>query len=427
MICSDKQLSVSIRELAKLTEAIATAQVAEFDQEWLHEVEVNALRSQIAEMKADISHYEMLKSGDLPVGKSVSLEGLPAILVQARISAGLSQTDLANALGAKPQQVQRYEATDYMGASLARLIEVSRILGVRVSGEFSSKPSAGGTVFSWSSTDDIDWSKFPIKEIADRKWFDLPRGADIVEKFREYFVEAAGPQLEIALHRKKVGGGTRPNEYALLAWQIRVLEKARSRIALSHHKSPEFSLDDRWLPELVALTRREDGPKRARNLLQRKGILLVIEDHLPGTYLDGAAMLVDDWRPVIGMTLRYNRLDNFWFVLFHELGHVFLHLMNGLLYDFFDEEESAEGDRLELDADQFALNSLISENLWDQCLSRFALSEEAVRMDADKLGIAASIIAGRIRKEQGNFSILSDLVGQGVVKAQFTRDEYEFE
>ena len=112
-----------------------------------------------------------------------------------------------------------------------------------------------------------------------------------------------------------------------------VLERARNKVA--HSGLPEFVVDDRWLPTLVALTRRADGPKRARDLLASKGIVLVTEEHLSGTYLDGAAMLTDDGRPVIGVTLRYDRLDNFWFVLLHELGHVFLHLMSGLRYDFF--------------------------------------------------------------------------------------------
>ena len=72
-----------------------------------------------------------------------------------------------------------------------------------------------------------------------------------------------------------------------------------------------------------------------------------------------------------------------------------------------------DSDTIEAEADKFALNPLIPEDLWDQCLSRFALSEEAVRIDAEKIGIDPSIIAGRIRKERGNYTILNDLVGQG--------------
>jgi HTH-type transcriptional regulator/antitoxin HigA len=211
--------------------------------------------------------------------------------------------------------------------------------------------------------------------------------------------------------------GNVPNEYALLAWQARILERAHDPSELE--EMAEFELDDRWLPDLVSLTKRQDGAKRAKQLLAKKGIALVIERHLQGSYLDGAAMLGDGGRPVIGLTLRYDRLDNFWFVLLHELGHVFLHLFDGLRFDFFDEESGPDNDSIEAEADKFALEALIPEQLWDQCLSRFALSEEAVRIDADNLGVHPSIIAGRIRKERGNYTILNDLVGQGQVRPQF--------
>ena len=135
-------------------------------------------------------------------------------------------------------------------------------------------------------------------------------------------------------------GENPPNEYALLAWQARVLERARTQI--KECDIPPFEFDDRWLPDLVALTRRIDGPKRARNLLARNGIALVTEEHLQGTYLDGAAMLAQSDHPVIALTLRHDRRDNFWFVLFHELGHVFLHLFEGIRYDFFDDETSVK-------------------------------------------------------------------------------------
>ena len=142
MIHSDKQLGVSTREMAKLNHALGSKQFEDSSQDWVRKAEINALKSQIAELGADIKNYQMLKRGEITVAKSVSLEELPSVLVQARIISGMSQSDLARALGTKPQQVQRYEATDYMGASLAKLIEVSRVLKVRVSGEFDSGASA---------------------------------------------------------------------------------------------------------------------------------------------------------------------------------------------------------------------------------------------------------------------------------------------
>lgn len=136
-------------------------------------------------------------------------------------------------------------------------------------------------------------------------------------------------------------------------------------------------------------------------------------------------MLDHAGRPVIGLTLRFDRLDNFWFVLLHELGHVFLHLMDGLRYDFFDEEDTSSDDKVEREADQFALDTLIPQEKWDECLSRFALSEEAVQIDAKTLGIDPSIIAGRIRKERNDYTILQGLIGQGQVASQFEDDPDE--
>ena len=211
----------------------------------------------------------------------------------------------------------------------------------------------------------------------------------------------------------------------MLAWQARILEHARNCVAQADF--PSFQFDDRWLPELVALTNRSDGPRRARDLLANKGIILVTEEHLPGTYLDGAAMLSSTDHPVIGLTLRHDRLDNFWFVLFHELGHIFLHLIDGLRYDFFDDDSSKTADRVEIEADQFALNNLIPEEKWEQCLSRFALSVESVNLDAKSLGIDASIIAGRIRREQSNYRILTDLVGHGLVRSQLAEENDDLE
>jgi ribosome-binding protein aMBF1 (putative translation factor) len=61
-----------------------------------------------------------------------SIEELPKTLIQARIAAGLSQEELAGKLGLKPQQIQRYEATNYQGASLERVNEILRALGVKL-------------------------------------------------------------------------------------------------------------------------------------------------------------------------------------------------------------------------------------------------------------------------------------------------------
>src|SRR5690606_31650273 len=120
-------------------------------------------------------------------------------------------------------------------------------------------------------------------------------------------------------HRKKVRSGGSPNAYALLAWQARILALAETYIAAT--PMPEFEPNESWLSYFVGLSRLNDGPARARAALAERGIVLIIEQHLQGTYLDGAALLTDRDIPVVGLTLRHDRLDNFWFTLFHEVGH----------------------------------------------------------------------------------------------------------
>ena len=90
------------------------------------------LKSQLQDLETELKEYETLKAGGPKVLELDSLERLPQVLIQARIAAGLTQEDLAVRLGVKPQQVQRYEASDYQTASFARLREIARLLGLRV-------------------------------------------------------------------------------------------------------------------------------------------------------------------------------------------------------------------------------------------------------------------------------------------------------
>lgn len=414
MIYNERQYKITLKQLELLTAAMNALPLNE-GMDWLQVAQRDALRSQIGDLEAQLSEYSLIKEGKIRYSESADLSSLPKVLIQARIGKGLSQKDLAAILNMPPQQIQRYEASGYMGASLARLIEIANVLGVSVRESWEGKNTVdGNSIFIWEDESNIRWNEFPIKEMVKRGWLSLKHKLSPVEAVKKYFNTAAGPQYATALHRKKFHGGNTPNEYALLAWQARVLEKAR-KIVLEH-EVVEFEYNDTWVRDLVSLSARESAPIEAKNLLASKGIVLVVEEHLPGTYLDGAAMMLETGHPVIALTLRHDRLDNFWFVLMHELGHVFLHLFDSLNMDFFDEEDNAEDDDLEKEADQFALNRLINPEMWDLCLSRFSMTREAVLMDASNLGIHPSIIAGRIRKERNNYTILTDLVGQGAVR-----------
>jgi ribosome-binding protein aMBF1 (putative translation factor) len=96
----------------------------------LWEAQRQAATSQMEELQEQVETYERLHVGK---SKDVLLDGvedLPNALIRARIAAGMTQEGLARRLGVKPQQVQRYEATEYESASFARILKVVRALGL---------------------------------------------------------------------------------------------------------------------------------------------------------------------------------------------------------------------------------------------------------------------------------------------------------
>jgi HTH-type transcriptional regulator/antitoxin HigA len=130
------------------------------------------------------------------------------------------------------------------------------------------------------------------------------------------------------------------------------------------------------------------------------------------------AMLLSSGNPVVALTLRYDRLDNFWFTLCHELGHVRLHFDNEKGACFIDDLD-VDPEGLEVQADEFAQDSLISPKNWQRAPAGHERTPDAVLQLADTLRVHPAIIAGRIRREQKNYLLLTALVGQGMVRRLF--------
>lgn len=135
MIKNERQYRITRAQAEKFEHAMAEL-VSAPDTPGVHPVlkkaQIDALRSQLGDLKAELDEYQALRSGKRQVLTLDSFDDLPRALVQGRIAAGLSQHDLAAKLGIKEQQVQRYEASDYQSASLARVAGVVRALGLRI-------------------------------------------------------------------------------------------------------------------------------------------------------------------------------------------------------------------------------------------------------------------------------------------------------
>ncbi len=97
-----------------------------------HKAQIDALRGQLLELRQEVLDYEELKSGKRKIQKMSSLDDLPEALIRARIASGMTQESLAVRVGLKPQQIQRYEATNYRSASLKRIREIAKALKLRL-------------------------------------------------------------------------------------------------------------------------------------------------------------------------------------------------------------------------------------------------------------------------------------------------------
>jgi len=91
-----------------------------------------SLESQLHDLRQELADYEALRMGEVDVVELDSLNQLPEALIRARIATRLTQKQLAERLGIKEQQIQRYEATRYAAANLERIQAVAEALGVRI-------------------------------------------------------------------------------------------------------------------------------------------------------------------------------------------------------------------------------------------------------------------------------------------------------
>jgi HTH-type transcriptional regulator/antitoxin HigA len=198
------------------------------------------------------------------------------------------------------------------------------------------------------------------------------------------------------------------NAEALHAWQTHVLERSQSQNIRTFALK---GLTPTWFSELVSLSTKPNALSLAESKLLQTGIHFIIEPHLPKTYLDGAAFLAPCGNPVVGMTMRYKRVDNFWFTLIHELGHVLLHCRkpNDV---FFDDHESKSHSQKEHEADSFALNTLIPAGKW--CPENLTTAK-SVRDFAAKLQIHPDIVAGRLRSEQKNYKLFGPAFRETII------------
>lgn len=418
-ISNDRQARETGALIDQLNQALSSDQVLKSIVQGLPREVIDGVRrsltSERAELLVTLDAYHQAKNGNIENLKARAENDLGDFLVVARIAKGWSQKDLARNLGLPAQSIQRYEADRYRSISLANYLRFARILSVRLSAELLA-PFARDFLPSFENTQKE--AQKVLKHARDHGWLQNKNESD--ENCFNQLVRHITDHVEMhgtpSLLRTGLNVVDHSTDWLLLCWKAQITSRAKEIIGSS--KLKYRPLDVSWIMDLARLSRLDDGPLRARELLLEHGIILIIEPQIAGMKVDGAAFLIDQI-PVIGMTLLRDTIDNFWFTLMHEVGHIILHYRTGLTAGFFDDTEATDVDELEQEANKFAANVLIPEEQWSRSPARISKTAGPIEYFAEQLGISAAIVFGRIRLERKNYSIFSDKIGRGKVHKQF--------
>lgn len=343
-----------------------------------------------------ISTYEKQRFERLPAPTAV--EAIRFRMEQL----GLAQKDLIPYLGT-PSRVSEVLAGK-RPLSIAMIRALSEGLHIPADVLINQVTTDGDT------STDLSWEQFPVKEMIRRRW--IGESDDVLEAVRQ-FVKPVLPLAAVFRRTTHFKGTRNIDQKALLAWLAWVWRKAGAL----KKRMPRFeglSLDT--IREVVRLSWSERGPILAREFLWKHGVVVVVEPALPRTFLDGATIFASD-RPIVGLTLRYDRLDSFWYTLTHELVHVSRH--SGVATLFLDDMEAGVADEVELETDNFAGEILVPGSAWKSSPASRLRSRQAAEHLARQLQISPAIVAGKIRREFNDYRVLSDLVGQNTVRRLF--------
>ena len=276
-----------------------------------------------------------------------------------------------------------------------------------------------------------DWKQFPVREMMKRDWIPAVESmTDAGEALIEDFLSRAMGGAHAAISPSfRLGSreNARADPHALMAWccQAMILsseDEPLPKVFNSNEIDPAG-----FLEEIARLSPKRGGPRRAVARMREQGIRFVVLTHLRKTYLDGAAMRGPDGAPLVALTLRHDRLDNFWFCLMHELAHVLVHIDDEecVFLDDLSLRDGTNGSRAamrEFEADELAERALIDDDIW----ARFAFPDAATNLRIAELALEAnvhpSVVAGRIRFETRNYRRFGGLLGNGEVRKFFPRD-----
>ncbi|HJV60834.1 MAG TPA: HigA family addiction module antitoxin [Albitalea sp.] len=249
------------------------------------------------------------------------------------------------------------------------------------------------------------FAELPIAELIHRRWINVDDMRDLgaVDAALTGFFDGQNPADVAATPHaaKKTSAGEQPSA-AQLAWLYRVRQIAKELLVPRYEEAAARAA----IPKLKSLLSAPEEARHVPRILQECGIRLVLVEGLKSSKIDGVCVWLDEHSPVIGMTMRFDRMDNFWFVLRHELEHVLQRHgitdpsldvdLNGSVVD--DEEKVANAAASDFCAPRVRIDSFIQRKAP-------IFPERDFLGLAKVLGVHPALVAGQIQFKTGRYDL----------------------
>lgn len=338
----------------------------------------------------------------------------PGEFIRDEIEArGWAQRDLAYILGVKDQAINpimsgKRGISPDMAQALSKAFGISAeyFLNLQKAFELSTAKAADPAIERRAFLQ----SKYPIREMIKRNWFEDTRDVSLLEaQVMRFFRTNSLDQVPgLAFNAKK----TDYSETTQLqwAWLFRVRQIADEMVI------PAYS-EKRLKEAIPNMTRLMVDPEEVRHIpriLSECGVRFVVVETLPKANIDGVCFWLDKKSPVVGMTTRHDRIDNFWFVLRHELEHVLRKdgQTNDLSSEMVDMDLEKDGD--DLPAEELRANEAAADFCANQdALQSFYLRKYPYMSERDTLGLAKrlqrhpGIVVGQLQKKMNRYNWLA--------------------
>lgn len=252
------------------------------------------------------------------------------------------------------------------------------------------------------------YTAFPVREIIRRGWIQTSENIDVLEqRFLDFFrVKDLDETPSICHFAKRTNEGIEASALQL-AWLFRVKQLAEQQVLKRYsQKSLESAIE-----KLKSLLSAPEEARKVPAILAEAGVRLVFVEAIAGSKIDGACFWLSEDKPVIGMTLRFDRIDNFWFVLRHEIEHILQEdgkTSDGPIIDTNVGEESSSVAECERVANQAAKNFCVPEKQLNDFIARVEpyFSEQKICSFAQRISTHPGLVVGQIQRHLGRHDFL---------------------